>query len=69
MLSTPYQKHREALKTYNVQHHTSSYIYVNIKVYTDHVMLYNSDYAEDIDQCAPTSSTIRIRSDIRMRVQ
>ena len=56
-------------KTSIVQHHASSSISVNIKLYTDHVMLYNSEHTEDIDQCVPVSSTIRILSDIRMRVQ
>ena len=55
-------------KTSIVQHHTSSSISVNIKLYTDHVILHNSDHAEDIDQCAPVSSTIGILSDIRIRV-
>ena len=31
-------------------------------------MLYNLDQAEDIDQCVPISSTIRILSDMRVRV-
>ena len=31
-------------------------------------MLYTLDHADDIDQCVPVSSTIRIISDMRMRV-
>ena len=56
------------MRTSIVQHHTSASISVNIKLYTDHVMLYNLDDAEDIDQCVPVSSTIRILSDMSIRV-
>ena len=41
------------LRIYIVQHHTPASIYVSIKLYTDHVMSYNLDHAEDIDQCVP----------------
>ena len=51
-----------------VQHHTTSPVSVNIKLYTDHVMLYNLDPAEYIDQCVPVSSTIRILIDMSMHV-
>ena len=43
-------------------------ISINIKLYTDHVMLYNLDHAEYIDQCVRVSSAIRILSDMRMPV-
>ena len=56
------------MRTSIAQHHTSASISVNIKLYTDYVMLYNLDHVEDIDQGVPVSSTIRIRSDMSMRV-
>ena len=55
----------EDLGTFIVQHHTSAYIAVNIRLLTDHAMLYYLDHAEDIDHCVPVSSTIRILSDMR----
>ena len=58
----------EDRKTFIVQHHTFASIFVKIKLYTDHVMLYNLDHAEDIDQGVRVSSTIRILPDMRVRV-
>ena len=52
----------------SILQHTSSSIFVKIKLYIAHVLLYNLDHAEDIDRCVRVSSTIRIQPDMRVRV-
>ena len=51
-----------------VQHHTSASIFVNIKLYTDHVMLYNRVHAEYIDRYVRVASTITKLPDMRNHV-
>ena len=58
----------DALRASIVQHHTSASIFVNIKLYNDHVMLYNLDHAENIYRYVRVSSTIIILPDMRVRV-
>ena len=66
-LDADYIPSYDALRASIVQHISAS-IFVNIKLYIDHVMLYNLDHAEDIDRCVRVSSTIRILPDMRVRV-
>ena len=66
-LDADYIPSYDALRASIVQHISAS-IFVNIKLYIDHAMLYNLDHAKDIDRCVRVSSTIRILHDMRVRV-